>query len=160
MLKKKITVLLGIIGLALVTTAGSCDNSEMQQRTQQQAAKKDAAKNSLEIANLKERFKRQERATAIGYVYLLNFGKPFGYYVIKGKVSSSGSQLTPEQDIIDACGTDICPVVADGPQDDGTYGQGDPGIFFFTAEGTLVETSIDYIYSDQPLSIDVPLLSK
>jgi hypothetical protein len=43
------------------------------------------------------------------------------------------------------------PVVVDGPQDDGSYGSGDPGIFFFLTNGTKVVTSLDYIQTDQPI---------
>jgi len=79
-----------------------------------------------------------------------------GYYVTKGKISSSGSQATPEQDIHWTCGGTAgyygCqPVVVDGPQDDGSYGAGDPGIFFFLTNGTKVVTSLDYIQTDQPI---------
>ena len=46
----------------------------------------------------------------------------------------------------------------DSSQDDGTYGEGDPGIFFFLADGTYVETTLDYVYSTQPIPVDVPRL--
>jgi hypothetical protein len=157
---KKIAALslVGVMALGL----GACSdggNDQFAKREQQQAAKKNVARDTLEKQNLKERMRRQERPTALGYVYLVNFGKPFGYYAIKGKVSSSGSQLTPEQDVIRDRGQyGGGNVVTDGPQDDGTYGNGDPGIFFFTTDGVMVETSMDYIYSDKPMAIDVPLL--
>lgn len=142
---------------ALVTTLGACSNtSEMEQRTAAQNAKK-AKTNSLEMQNLKRKIELEEKPNQIGYVYLVSFAKPMGYYVVKGKVSSSGSQLTPENDIV-WTGTTSGHVVTDGPQDDGTYGTGDPGIFFFTSDGVMVHTSLDYVYSTQPLAIDVPLL--
>ena len=43
-------------------------------------------------------------------------------------------------------------------KDDGTYGAGDPGNFFFTTDGVMVETSLDYIISNEPIAIDVPRL--
>lgn len=153
-MKKTMTAL---AAAALALTLVACGNSKVDERNAAQEAKKSATKNSLEKANLSERIKRQERPTAIGYVYVLSFGEPFGYYVIKGKVSNSGSQLTPEQDVITHSYGNLA---VDGPQDDGTYGAGDPGIFFFTSQGTMVETSLDYIYSDQPLDLDVKLLAK
>lgn len=156
--RKSILALFAILALVF-TSATSCDSDEYAQREQAQAEKSDPNRKTLEKANLAERIKRQEQATKIGYVYLLSFGKPFGYYVIKGKVSSSGSQLTPENDIVYVCsGCDRA--VVDGPQDDGTYGQGDPGNFMFTTEGTMVEFTIDYIYTDQPMDIDVPKLGE
>jgi hypothetical protein len=146
--------------VAAVVALGGCSASNTQQRDADNAAvKKLQTGVSLEKTQLTERLKRQNKASAVGYVYLLNFGKPFGYYVIKGKVSNSGSQLAPEEELVRPCGG--CDRIAtDGPQDDGTYGTGDPGIFFFTATGVMVETSVDYIYSDQPLELDVPLLQK
>lgn len=159
--KKKFAAFIAIIGISLAMTAGSCDDGAAEQRNADNATVKQLQSGtSLEKTQLQERLKRQNKSTAIGYVYLLNFGKPFGYYVIKGKVSNSGSQLAPEQEIIKNCATCSERSVADGPQDDGTYGQGDPGIFFFTTSGTMVETSIDYIYTDQPMDLDVPQLAK
>lgn len=118
-----------------------------------------ATGNTLEKQNLTEKRKREENPNAIGYVYLVSFGKPFGYYVTKGKISSNGSQLTPTDDVIWTCHSGDCSAVnVDGPQDDGSYGDKDPGIFFFTTDGTKVVTDLDYIHSDQPLAIDVPRL--
>ena len=34
-----------------------------------------------------------------------------------------------------------------------------PGVFFFTTNGVLVETSMNYIYSDSPLPVDAPKLN-
>lgn len=51
-------------------------------------------KDSLERRNLKERLLRQNDPDRVGYVYILSFGKFIGYYTIKGKVSSTQSQMT------------------------------------------------------------------
>lgn len=159
-IRRSITALFTVSLLAL--GLGACtDTSEADKRTEMQAKKADPNRKTLEKANLAERIKRQEKPNAIGYVYVISFAKPFGYYVIKGKVSSSGSQLTPTDDIVRSCASGGCEFsVVDGAQDDGTFGQNDPGIFFFTSEGTMVETNLDYIYTDQPLDLDVPLLAK
>lgn len=155
--KKRISIIL-IAFLALFTLSACSETADGEQRKADNAAVKDILSGtSLEKTQLTERLKRQNVATKAGYVYLLNFGKPFGYYAIKGKVSNAGSQLAPEEAIIRLC--DTCDLaLSDGPQDDGTYGTGDPGIFFFTTEGVMVETSIDYIYTDQPMDIDAPKL--
>jgi hypothetical protein len=143
----------GAIGLS------ACESSELQKREQKQAAKADPNRVTLEKVNLTKKKELEENPSAVRYVYLMNFGQIVGYYVAKGKISSSGSQLTPEQDIVDLTSSSCCEVaVVDGPQDDGTYGEGDPGIFFFLADGTMVETSLDYITSTQPIPIDVPRL--
>lgn len=115
---------------------------------------------TLEKVNLKRKREREEDANAIRYVYLTTFGEPMGYWIAKGKISSSGSQRTPEQDVHYTCNNGNCShVVVDGAKDDGSFGAGDPGIFFFLTDGTMVETDYNYIISDRPLTaINVPLL--
>ncbi len=91
----------------------------------------------------------------------MSFGKFVGYYVIKGKVSSVNSSMTNTDQTWD-CGQD-CTTVVESMGDDGSFGPnegGDAGVFFITSNGTLVETVVDWVYSDQPLHIDVPNLLK
>lgn len=135
---------------------GCSGNQALQERQEKQDAV--TLDNSLEMANLKAKLERENDANAVRYVYLISFAQPIGYYVIKGKVSSSGSQLAPEDDIIRPYSGVY--LNTDGAQDDGTYGQGDPGIFFFLADGTMVSTTLDYVESDQPLPLQVPLLGE
>lgn len=142
--------LAGTLSLAAFT---ACEDGPKGRAEKQRSV---TLKNSLEVTNLKTKLKRENDPNAVRYVYLISFAKPIGYYVIKGKVSSSGSQLAPEDEYYD-CGTE-CGVTLDSAQDDGTFGTGDPGIFFFTADGTMVSTTLDYIESDAPLPIDVPRL--
>lgn len=170
MTRTRVTVLT-LLALVLVffgTSAQSCSKSdEMVARDKLQEQKKQAGQTSTEAVNLKAKYDLEKDPNRIGYVYLLSFGKPFGYYVAKGKISSNGSQLTPENDIVNTCyagssgtGTD-CNVVTDGPQDDGTYGEGDPGIFFFLSDGkTMVHTNLDYFYSTRPIptALEIPKL--
>jgi hypothetical protein len=111
--------------------------------------------NSLEKKNLEKKRDKEEDANAIRYVYLMNYGNITGYYVIEGKVSSSGSQIGPEEEIVKRWSDGY---VLDSAQDDGTYGTGDPGVFFFTTDGMMVETSLDYVISDRPMTLDVPRL--
>lgn len=155
---KKITAALGALLLTSLVLTGCSPTTEADQRKELQ--KSTTLENSLEKANLKEKLERENDPNATRYVYLMNFGQIVGYYVIEGKVSSSGSQLAPEQEIIDPCPADYCPVVLDSAQDDGTYGSGDPGVFFFLADGTMVTTDLNVIQTDAPMEIDVPLLGK
>lgn len=144
------------IGLAatLAIGLGACtNNDEYLERKEKQ--NQTTLENSLGIQNLEERLRREEDPNAIRYLYLMSFGQIIGYYVTKGKVSNSSAQLAPEQEVIRYWGE---PNVLDSAKDDGTYGLGDPGIFFFTSDGVMVETSLDYIQSDAPLAIDVPRL--
>ena len=115
----------------------------------------------LERQNLSERLTRFSKANKVGYLYLMSFGKFVGYYVVKGKISSVNSQMTNEDQTWD-CGKD-CETVAHSIGDDGTWGPnegGDRGIFFFTSNGTMVESTLDWVYADTPLNIDVPNLLK
>jgi outer membrane murein-binding lipoprotein Lpp len=154
----KTVKLTAAVAVAAFLLAG-CTTPSKDDKARDELQAQKATGNTLEKQNLTEKRKREENPNAIGYVYLVSFGKPFGYYVTKGKISANGSQLTPTDDVIWTCRSGSCsPVTVDGPQDDGSYGDKDPGIFFFTADGTKVVTDLDYIHSDQPLAIDVPRL--
>ena len=159
--KKKIAAL----GLALVAVFGLSANAcgptaEETARNEVQAQKSQGE--TLEKRNLEEKRKREEDPNAVGYLYLYSFGQPMGYYIVKGKISSNGSQRTPEQDNMWTCrgsSGECAAVVLDGAQDDGSYGASDPGIFFFLADGTNVVTSFDYLQTDKPITgVNVPLL--
>jgi len=120
----------------------------------------------LEIKNLARRLTYFNSKGSTGYVYLLapNTDKVIGYYVISGKVSSTGSQMTATQ-AVHNCSDQYggsC-TATDSIGDDGSYGPeegGQQGVFFFTTTGTLVETVMPWIYSSQPLKVyaDAPML--
>lgn len=155
--KKSLTAaLVGLISIAAVTgcTQKSADLQAREKLQNQSQTNGD----SLELRNLKEKRSREEDPNAIRYVYVMNFGQIVGYYVTQGKISSNGSQIAPEQDLIRACDGCSDRFILDSAQDDGSYGDGDPGVFFFTTDGVMVVTSLDYIQSDSPLAIDVPRL--
>lgn len=166
------------LAVIALTGVAACENeakkdsaqSTGQQQTedafkQQQAAvpyPADRLKDSLERRNLAERLLRTNQPNKIGYVYLLSLtGTPLGYYVIKGKVSSTDSQMTTSELIVTNChyGSACNDVTVPAPGDDGSYGTNERGIFFFTAENAMVTTSLDYLYSDQPLPLNVPKLN-
>ena len=94
------------------------------------------------------------------YVYLVSYGKIIGYYVTDGKPSSTRSYILPEYKH-NYHGSGGCCLVPTADLD-GTYGENNPGIRFFTAEGTAVEwggEGATYIYSDAPLPLNVPKLN-
>jgi len=172
-MKRSSALIAGALTLALVLTGCTGDDkkgaqSSGQAQTEEAFRQQSGAvpypanelKDSLERRNLKERLLRTNNPSAIGYVYLLSFSKPLGYYTIKGKVSSTQSQMTTDNLVIDRCSGSTCPVVVNAPGDDGSYGANEPGIFFFTTEGAMVTTDLDYVYSDQPIPFDVPKLNK
>jgi hypothetical protein len=136
-------------GLAACATPGEYEQRKAAQGNSQ-------IKNSLEKQNAEMKRDKEEDPNAIRYVYLLNYGINTGYYVAKGKISSSSSQVGPESEVIKYYGEGF---ILDSAKDDGTYGAGDPGIFFFTTDGMMVETSLDYIVTDRPIALQgVPLL--
>jgi len=95
------------------------------------------------------------------YVYLVSYGRIIGYYVADGKPSSTRSYILPEvRHNYHGSGGCCLEPTADL---DGTYGQNNPGIRFFTADGTAVEwggSGASYLYSDAPLLINVPRLNQ
>jgi hypothetical protein len=122
----------------------------------------------LERKNLSKRLEQYNSAGDTNYVYIMTFsGQVIGYYVIEGKVSSTGSQMT-STNVVSNCGSQNngdgggCSVT-DSIGDDGSYGPeegGDFGVFFFTSTGVLVETDNPFIVSSAPIDIyaNVPQL--
>lgn len=115
----------------------------------------------LEMKNLARRLKQFNSKGSTGYVYLYAgmTDKVIGYYVINGKVSSTGSQMTSTQINVNCSGLNdsggqACTV--DAPGDDGSYGPsegGSNGVFFFTTNGTLIETVQPWVYSSTPIKL-------
>lgn len=177
---KKLALIIATVALALTGCTGGSSTQNTNTRARniqdsgqnltaeafanQQAAEPYPAAllhDSTERANLIRHLLRFNDPNKIGYVYIMNFGKIVGYYVIKGKVSSNDSQLTTS-DLVQRYCTDCTgggvAVTVPAPSDDGSYGPNEPGVFFFTTNNVMVVTNLDYLYSDQPLSINVPIL--
>lgn len=101
------------------------------------------------------------------FVYLISYGNIIGYYVTDGKPASINSFLMPEEayqrmSYGENSGYSYQWNVTTAPDIDGTWGQNNVGIRFFTAEGVAVEwggTGASYLYSDAPLPINVPKLN-
>jgi len=100
------------------------------------------------------------------YVYLFVFDKCIGYYVSDGKPASTRSYMVPEtvptyMKIVNGSGYTYD--LIQSPDLDGTYGDNNPGIRFFTTNGNPVEfggAGASYVYSAFPLPLDVPMLEK
>jgi hypothetical protein len=170
-MNKKVIAL--VVGAAIAATSlAACSEpvsgaqAEGQKQTEQAFSQQSSAvpypatelRDSLERRNLKERLLRTNKPNQQGFVYLMSFGKIIGYYGVKGKVSSTQSQMTTDQLIIQNCGSCSERSVVNAPGDDGSYGANEEGIFFFTLQGQMITTNLDYIWSDNPISIDVPRL--
>lgn len=146
-------------GAAIMTFLGaaSCEGDPQLEKRKDKAANVvtcGEAGESLECRNLKERERRNSQPNAIGYVYLYNFdGSVKGYFTIKGKVSSTQSQMGAMDTIVDPCSSSFCPEIMEAPGDDGSYGPNEDGIFFFTTEGVMVTYSGEYVLSDAPLKL-------
>lgn len=93
----------------------------------------------------------------MGYIVLFAGNAVVGRFVVDGKVSSLNSYLTPDSEyyelVYGGTGVYINKWLADV---DGTYGENDNGIFFFTPDGKYVEWTGEYLYSDIPFQVENP----
>jgi len=123
---------------------------------------------SLERQNLINRYNYLNDENNIHHVYLMDEGQVVAYYVAQGKVSSVNSKLTNDLQIvkIEGAGFDGGTgsgsaggahgpnyKVVESPQMDGSYGSNGDAIFFFTTSGDYVESSLDYVVSEEPRNI-------
>ena len=89
----------------------------------------------------------------LGYIVLFTeSGSVVGRFVVDGKVSSLNSYLTPDSE---EYSSNYSRWIADV---DGSYGENDSGIFFFTPDGKYVEWTGTYLYSDIPFEVDDPVI--
>lgn len=97
----------------------------------------------------------------LGYIVLFtDSGAVVGSFVVDGKVSSLNSFLTPDSERYEqdygsngySYGNDWIPDV------DGSYGENDSGIFFFTPDGKYIEWTGTYLYSDIPFIVEDPVV--
>lgn len=89
----------------------------------------------------------------LGYIVLFTeSGSVVGSFVVDGKVSSLNSFLTPDSEEYSSSYSEWLPDV------DGSYGENDNGIFFFTTDGKYIEWTGTYLYSDIPFIVDDPIL--
>jgi hypothetical protein len=156
-------------GLLLLAVAGCSPSEKLEQKNPTANANFDAQKrndpvpnlsDSLERANIVEHVKRNNQPDRIRYIYLLaDTGGVYAYYVIKGKVTSAGAQLTPTDDVVDPCSSSYCPLVVQGPTEDGSYGGDEGGIYFFTDTGVEVQWNGRWLLTDAPMQIKTPTLT-
>jgi hypothetical protein len=166
---KRIVILVILVSLVIMLTG--CDIPESGRSIADKASDDASLKASIAVPipvvsyfqekrTIAKWAQRWDKANVVTYVYLFNFGNCIGYYVCLGKPASTRSYLTPEDKIENHLGNLF---VIGAPDIDGTYGDNNPGIRFFTAEGTAVEwagSGATYLYSDAPLPLSVPKLNK
>lgn len=91
----------------------------------------------------------------LGYIVLFTeSGGVVGRYVVDGKVTSLNSYLTPDSTYYEGGGYKTS-WLADV---DGSYGENDQGIFFFTSDGKYIEWTGTYLYSDIPFEVTTPTI--
>lgn len=179
---KKIVSILLLVAIILCMLAG-CDSDYQEQTSdveKQQSITKDLQQSqptptdidySLERYNLIRRAYwvngQMEKALSLpcpvekplGYVVLMLEGVGVvGNYVIDGKVSSLNSFLTPDSEYYEYSAGETSKKNNWLADVDGSYGENDNGIFFFTTDGKYIEWTGTYIYSDIPYIVDDPIL--
>lgn len=108
----------------------------------------------------------------LGYVVLLtDNGGVVGRFTVDGKVSSLNSFLTPDSEYyeknMDYRSGDYDTTTPSSydysnkwiADVDGSYGENDNGVFFFTPDGKYVEWSGTYLYSDIPFEVESPVVT-
>lgn len=157
---KKLAVFALTAATVVLATASSCSQSDVDEYNERSKMEAELFPGeSLEQKNLKRKAIEENDPGQTRYVYLFLEGVgPIAYYVIEGKVSSSGSQYGPSEGTYRPCsGCDL--FLADSPQDDKTFGEGDPGKFFWQANGTYTSTDLKYLETTAPVTVwNVPLI--
>ena len=96
----------------------------------------------------------------LGYIVLItDSGAVVGNFVVDGKVSSLNSYLTPDSEYYEVYyGGEFTVYNSWLPDIDGSYGENDSGIFFFTPDGKYIEWTGTYLYSDIPFEVSDPVV--
>ncbi|MDF5756602.1 hypothetical protein [Spongiactinospora sp. TRM90649] len=162
----RLTAVTAAVVLALTGCTGGMTDDQKRKRDAYDAAMKavggfpdEAVKqNPTELANARRKLIADSDPNRLSYIYLLSMdGKVIAHFVAKGKVSSADSQMLPDYEHKDLCGTGACYETVNASGDDMTYGNREPGIFFFTPENMLVTWSGDYLQFDRPMKIRTPI---
>ena len=178
MKKTKIIALIIIISIACILLTGCDDINQTKQDIQNTlsigdklAQKQPTPQDidySLERYNLIRRTYwvngQREKANTLlcavqkplGYIALfLDNGSCAGKFIVDGKVSSLNSYLTPDsmyfEKYVGSYGDEYQNKWL--PDVDGSYGENDKGIFFFTPDGKYIEWTGTYLYSDIPFEV-------
>lgn len=93
----------------------------------------------------------------MGYIVLFSGNTVVGSFTVDGKVSSLNSFLTPSNE--EKYYGNSTTINTELPDIDGSYGENDSGIFFFTTDGKYVEWTGTYLYSDIPMKVDAPVVN-
>lgn len=174
MTRKLLSVLAGVLLIAALAGCNNTPTVVQNDNNMSNAANKTLLNNAMqatgyrpltaseEMHNLLERILRQNDPNHISYLYLFLPGvaQPLGYYVIKGKCSSTDSlPVNPTQPLYDGNGN--ATAIIDAAQLDGSFGTNEQGIFCFldNAARTMITWSGVYFQSDSYIPLaHVPVL--
>ena len=97
----------------------------------------------------------------LGYIVLFTeSGSVVNRFVVDGKVSSLNSYLTADSDYYEIATGSSTTYKNNWLADvDGSYGENDSGIFFFTPDGKYIEWTGTYLYSDIPFEVENPVVT-
>ena len=178
-MKKKLLIIL--LSTILLSSLTACEIKVQEDIAKQQEIAGNLAQNqptptdinySLERYNLIKRAYwvngQREKANSLpctiekpfGYIVLLTeSGAVVGSFVVDGKVSSLNSYLTPDSEYYELVHGGTCIETNNWLSDvDGSYGNNDNGIFFFTTDGKYIEWTGIYLYSDIPFTVEDPVI--
>lgn len=108
----------------------------------------------------KARTVKRPAEVPLGYCVLFShLGTVIGQFTVDGKVTSLNSYLTASEAYLSATnGGNGSYFPTELPDIDGSYGENDDGIFFFTPEWQYIEWSGTYLYSDTPFKVSTTVL--
>lgn len=166
-MKKIISILLLVVATMFLMTG--CDETDTMRQNEVSKQLSDAQQTPTDIDYSLERYNlirraywvngQREKALSLecpiekplGYIILLtDNGGILGSFIVDGKVTSLNSFLTPDSVYVNSG-----KILADV---DGSYGENDAGIFFFTPDGKYLEWTGTYLYSDIPFEVEQPIL--
>lgn len=99
---------------------------------------------------------------AIGYIALFSGSALVDVCPVDGPVVSMETYLTPNSIVYETVGDYLYGNSIENEwlaDVDGTYGENVEGIFWFTPSGHYRETRLDYIYYDEPIIVENPVIT-
>ena len=141
-------IILFILCFFISACEGEPTNKDEQARKAQKAAESINYTENAEIDNIKKRLDLTSSPSLLGYVAIINnVGQIAMYTPVKGKVTSGGKRLTTPNKVL------YQDLLVPTPSDEGTWGSSNPYVYFWTPSGRYIQTSMNYLYSDQPFRL-------
>lgn len=178
---KKLIVLLLISTVSILTVAGcsmATNTTDVQIQQNISAELSENQPTPIDISYSLERYNLIKRAywvngqrekantlvceieKPLGYIILFTeSGSVVGKFIVDGKVSSLNSYLTPDSEYYEYSAGETARTNKWLADVDGSYGENDNGIFFFTPDGKYIEWTGTYLYSDIPFEVNDPIIS-